>query len=162
MSLLTNSKEFDFYDTAVLYVTTCSDVEASFKNSRRFLECRIMGANPGFEGQDKRYFVKCAEPLRKDGFKLGLYSAEAMVSEHSPFLMTEWFFNELRDDSEMRRQWLKEVEELILGENVPEELKYWQTEVNAIIQELDADIYDIISDIKSDFTADKMKIIKFK
>ena len=93
MSLLTR-KEFDNYDTAVLYVTTCSDVEASFKNSRRFLECKVVGSNPGFNGKDKRYFVQCAEPLRKDGYKLGLYSAEAMVSEYSPFLMSEEFFNE--------------------------------------------------------------------
>lgn len=160
MSLLTR-KEFDNYDTAVLYVTTCSDVEASFKNSRRFLECKVVGSNPGFNGKDKRYFVQCAEPLRKDGYKLGLYSAEAMVSEYSPFLMSEEFFNELKSDSELRRRWLQEVEELILGENIPEGLGYWQNEVNVIIQELDADIHDIISDIKSDFTTGKMEIIRF-
>jgi hypothetical protein len=120
-----------------------------------------MGSNTAFNGQDKRYFVQCAEPLRKSNYKYGLYSAEAMVSEYSPFLMTEEFFDELKGDSEMRRQWLQEVEELILGENVPEELANWQAEVNVIIQDLDADINDIISDIKSDFTTGKMEIIRF-
>lgn len=161
MSLLTN-KDFDFYETAVLYVTTCSDVEASFKNSRRFLECRIIGANLGFGGKDKRYFVQCAEPLRKDVYKLGLFSIEAMVSECSPFLMTEKFFYLLKNNAKLREQWLLEVEELILGETIPEGLENWQAEVSTIIQELDADINDIISDIKSDFTVDKMEIIRFK
>ena len=36
MSLL-GVKKLGVYDFAVLYVTTCSDVDVSFKNSRRFL-----------------------------------------------------------------------------------------------------------------------------
>ena len=160
MSLLIREK-FDYLDRAVLYVTTCSDVDDSFKDSRRFLECRILGVTPKFSGKDSRYRVCCAEALRKEAYKNGLRMDEAMVGENSPFLMTREFFNKLKDDSELREQWLKEIEELILGKNIPEELGYWQEEVSMIIKELDTDAHDVISDIKSDFAADKMEMICF-
>lgn len=159
MSLL-NRKELMEFDTAVLYVTTCSDVEVSFKNSRRFLEARVTKKIPALGGDDARYLVRCAEDLRKDIYKTGLFPSEAMVSEYSPFLMTEEFFNTLKSDSDVREQWLKEVKEMILGENIPEGLEHWQAEVNAIIQAIDADVKDIISDIESDFSVDKMELIR--
>ena len=36
-------------DSAILYITTCSDIETSFEHSRRFLECQIMGKIPSFD-----------------------------------------------------------------------------------------------------------------
>lgn len=161
MSLL-NRKMLMEYDTAVLYVTTCSDVETSFKNSRRFLEARVTRKIQKIGGDDARYLVRCAEDLRKDIYKTGLFPSEAMVSEYSPFLMSEEFFNTLKEDSEVRKQWLKEVEELILGKTIPEGLEHWQSEVNDIIQALGTDVLDVIEDIRADFTPDKMNLIRLK
>ena len=161
MSLLTK-KEFNNYDRAVLYVTTCSDVEASFKNSRRFLECSIMVVVPPIGSCDRRYVVYCAESLREDIYKTGMFPTEAMVSEYSPFLMTKEFFEQLKEDPELREQYLQEVEDLILGTNIPEGLEYWQSEVNMIIKALDANVQDVIDDIRFDFTTDNMKIIPIK
>ncbi len=159
MSLL-GRKELMEYDNVVLYVTTCSDVDVTFKNSRRFLEARVTKKIPKLGDDDARYLVRCAENLRKDIYKTGLFPSEAMVSEYSPFLMTEGFFNTLKEDSEVRRQWLKEVEELILGETIPEGLEHWQAEVNAITEAIGADVRDVISDIESDFSDGKMKLIR--
>lgn len=161
MSLL-GKKELMEFDTVVLYVTTCSDVDVSFKNSRRFLEARVTKKIPELGDDDARYLVRCAEDLRKDIYKTGLFPSEAMVSEYSPFLMSVEFFNTLKENSDVREQWLKEVEEMIMGEVVPEGLEHWQNEVNAIIQALGTDVHDVISDIKSDFSDGKMELIKLK
>lgn len=161
MSLL-GVKKLGVYDFAVLYVTTCSDMDVSFKNSRRFLECGVSSLIPRVGNEDRRYLVRCAESLRKDVYKTGMFPAEAMVSECSPFLMTKEFFEELKSNDELREQWLQEVEALILGECIPEGLEHWQSEVNMIIQALDADVKDIISDIREDFTVEKMEIIPLK
>ena len=161
MSLLVR-KDFGVYDFAVLYVTTCSDVDVSFKNSRRFLECGVSSLISKFRDEDRRYLVRCAEDLRKDVYKNGLFPAEAMVSEYSPFLMTKEFFERLKNDTELREQWLLEVEALILGECIPEGLEHWQSEVNLIIQALDADVQDIIADIRADFTDEKMEMIPLR
>lgn len=161
MSLL-NLKKLGVYDFAVLYVTTCSDVDVSFKNSRRFLECGVSTLVPKIGNEDRRYLVRCAEDLRKDIYKNGLFPAEAIVSEYSPFLMTKEFFEELRADDRLREQYLQEVEALILGKCVPEGLEHWQSEVNLIIRALDADVKDILSDIRADFTVEKMKMIPLK
>lgn len=161
MSLLTR-KEFGVYDFAVLYVTTCSDVDVSFKNSRRFLECGVSTLVPKVGDEDKRYLVRCSEKLRKDFYKTGMFPAEAMVSEYSPFLMTKEFFEELKTNEELREQYLQEIEDLILGESIPEGLEHWQNEVNMIIQALDASVQDVISDIREDFTVEKMEMIPLK
>lgn len=161
MSLL-KVKKLGVYDFAVLYVTTCSDVDASFKNSRRFLECGVSTLIPKVGKEDRRYLVRCAEQLRKDVYKNGLFPAEAMVSEYSPFLMTKEFFKELKANDELREQYLQEIEALILGECIPEGLEHWQSEVNMIIQALDADVKDVLSDIRADFSVEKMEMIPLK
>lgn len=161
MSLLVK-KEFQYFDLAVIYITTCSDVDVSFKNSRRFLECRVMGTIPEINGEDKKYMVRCAEGLRSEQFKNGIFADQAIVSQYSPFLMTEDFFNTLKKDKEIRTQWLKEVEKLIRGENIPEGLEYWQNEVNMIIRELGITVDEAIEDIKSDFSDENMEIVELK
>lgn len=137
-------------------------MDVSFKNTRRFLECGVMGIFPAIDGCDRRYIVRCAENLRKDIYKNGMFPSEAMVSEYSPFLMTKEFFEKLKSDNDMREQWLQEVEELILGKTIPEGLEYWQNEVNLIIQALGADVQDVIDDIRSDFVVERMEMIPIK
>ena len=76
-------------DTAVLYVTTCSDVNPSFKHSRRLLECVVVGKIKGFtRDEDDRYIIRCSEDLRTEHVKTGAYADEAIASKYSPFLMT--------------------------------------------------------------------------
>ena len=106
--------------------------------------------------------MRCAENLRKDIYKNGMFPSEAMVSEYSPFLMTKEFFEKLKSNNDMREQWLQEVEELILGKTIPEGLEYWQNEVNLIIQALGADVQDVIDDIRSDFVVERMEMIPIK
>ena len=161
MSLLAR-KDLHYFDTAILYVTTCSDVDVSFKKSRRFLECKNAGKLLSFGEEDARYHVRCAQRLRRNKYKNGMFPSEAMVSEYSPFLMTEEFFNELKNDPKMREQWLKEVEELILGTTIPEGHEYWHEEVNMIIDELGITPEEAIADIYEDFSPDKMEIIRLE
>ena len=76
-------------ETAVLYVTTCSDVNPSFKHSRRLLECVVVGKIKGFtRDEDDRYIIRCSEDLRTEHVKTGAYADEAIASKYSPFLMT--------------------------------------------------------------------------
>ena len=161
MSLL-GKKDLHYFDNAILYVTTCSDVDVSFKKSRRFLECKVAAEIPSLDGEDERYQLRCAQRLRRNKLKNGMFPFEAQASRYSPFLMTEEFFNELKSGPEMRKQWLKEVEELILGTTIPEGHEYWHNEVNMIIDELGITPEEAIADIYEDFTPDKMEIIRLE
>ena len=151
-------------DSAVLYVTTCSDIDSSFKHSRKFLECHIVGTIYGCDelGLDDRYIVRCAEDIREEPYKGGIYAYEALVSTHSPFLMTWEQFEELRSDYNSLSRWLYEVSNLIMGFNVPEEMANWQHELCKIMLGLGIDDFEeVIKDIKQDFIPGEMEVICF-
>ncbi len=157
-------KNFKKGDSAVLYVTTCSDIESSFAHSRRFLECQIVGKihSTDKEQTDDRYIVRCAEDLREEPYKGGIYAYEALVSVHSPFLMTWEEFEMLRTDPKALNKWLKVVEDLISGFKIPKAMRNWQYELMKIVLGLGIDDTDeVFSDIKEDFVPSGMEVIRF-
>lgn len=157
-------KDLNNGDFAVLYVTTCSDIESSFKYSRRFLECQIMSTICSWDKNemDDRFIVRCSEDIREDPYKGGVYAYEALVSVHSPFLMTWEQFEELNSNPESLRVWLTEVSELIMGLDIPEGLANWQYELCKIMLGLGIDDFEeVISDIKQDFVSGEMEVIRF-
>lgn len=157
-------KEFKNGDLAVLYVTTCSDVDTSFKHGRKFVECYIVGKICSIDKEhlDDRYIVRCAEDLRDESYKGGLYAYEALVNVNSPFLMTTDEFEEYRDNPIAKEDWLEDIGNLIIGFDVPEHLEKWQTEVWDIMLALGIDNADeVFDDIKEDFESGRMDIDRF-
>ena len=151
-------------DSAILYITTCSDIETSFEHSRRFLECQIMGKIPSFDKDkiDDRYIVRCSEDIREDPYKAGLYAYEALVSVNSPFLLTWEEFESLLDDERKRLQYIDEVSDAVLGFKIPKRLQNWQNEVCRILLGLGVDdAWDIVDDIREDFNKERMNVIRF-
>ena len=151
-------------DLAVLYVTTCSDIDSSFKDNRKFLECYVVGTiySSNKDEMDDRYIVRCAEDIREEKYKGGICADEALVSTHSPFLMTWEQFEELRSDYNSLSRWLYEVSNLIMGLNVPEEMANWQRELCKIMLGLEIDDFEeVIKDIKQDFIPGEMEVICF-
>ena len=163
MSMLVE-KDLREGDFAVLYVTTCSDIESSFKYSRRFLECQIMSTIYSWneDEMDDRFIVRCSEDIREDPYKGGVYAFEALVSIHSPFLMTWKQFEELNNNPESLDRWLTEVSDLIMGFDIPEEMANWQDELCRIMLGLGIDDFEeVINDIKQDFISGEMEVICF-
>lgn len=161
---LIKKKAFKTGDPAILYVTTCSDIDSSFKYSRRFLECYIVGKIHSFDKDmmDDRYIVRCAEDIREEPYKGGIYAFEALVSVNSPFLFTRQDYDTYLCNEELRQKYLNEVSDLILGFDVPKHLKHWQNEVCGILLGLGVDdAWGIVEDIRGDFVPDKMKVISF-
>lgn len=151
-------------DSAVLYVTTCSDIDSSFEHSRRFLECHIAGKIASWDKKemDDRYIVRCAEDIRSEPYKGGIYAYEALVSVNSPFLLSWDEFNELNTNPDSLQKWLDEVSDIIMGLDLPERMKNWQFELCKIMLGLGIDDFnEIISDIKEDFIPGGMNVIRF-
>lgn len=151
-------------DSAVLYVTTCSDIDSSFEHSRRFLECHVTGmiASWNKNEMDDRYIICCAEDIRAEPYKGGIYAFEALVSVNSPFLLSWDEFNELNNNPNSLQEWLKEVSDIIMGLDLPERMKNWQHELCKIMLGLGIDDFEeVISDIKEDFIPGEMEVIRF-
>ncbi len=151
-------------DSAVLYVTTCSDIDSSFKYSRKFLECHVIGKICSWnkDEMDDRFIVRCAEDIREDPYKGGIYAFEALVSTHSPFLLTWEQFEELNSNPESLSEWLVEVSDLIMGFDIPEGMSNWQYELCKIMLGLGIDDFEeVIADIKQDFIPGEMEVIRF-
>lgn len=151
-------------DSAVLYVTTCSDIDSSFKYCRRFLECQVVGVICSWRKSelDDRYIVRCAEDLRDEPYKGGIYAYEALVSAHSPFLFTWKEFEKLKSNPKNLQNWLDSVEDLMMGFDVPSRMRNWQMEVCRIMLGLGIDdASGIIADIREDFSPEKMRVISF-
>lgn len=152
-------------DLAVLYVTTCSDIDSSFKHARKLVECRIVSRIRSFDDKryDDRFIVCCAEDLREEPFKAGLYAYEALVNVNSPFLMTWEEFNEYSSDPELLSRWIDNVGSIISGVNVPAYLQNWQREVRKIMSRLgNMEYEDVMSDIMEDFIPGEMKVYRFQ
>lgn len=161
---LIRRKAFKKGDPAILYVTTCSDIDTSFEHSRRFLECIITGKIYSYDKDtmDDRYIVRCAEDIREEPYKGGIYAYEALVSVNSPFLFPYEDFEKYRCNDDLRYRYLNEACDLILGFNVPKHLRNWQNEVCKILLGLGIDdAWGIVDDIREDFVSDKMEIIRF-
>lgn len=158
MSLLTR-KDLKDYERAVLFVTSFSDLDVGLKDFHQFLECGVMATVPQIGDCDRRYVVYCAEDLREAFYKNGMFSREAMVSEWSPLLMAKKFFEQLKEDDALREQFLQELEELILGTNIPEGLEYWRKELIMIIEALGISVQEVIDDIRAHFTPEKMEMV---
>jgi hypothetical protein len=111
---------------------------------------------------DDRYIVRCAEDIREEPYKGGIYAFEALVSVNSPFLFTRQDYDTYLCNEELRQKYLNEVSDLILGFDVPKHLKHWQNEVCGILLGLGVDdAWGIVEDIRGDFVPDKMKVISF-
>lgn len=157
-------KSFKKGDLAILYVTTCSDIETSFEHSRRFLECQIMGKIHSLdkESMDDRYIVRCSADIREDKYKAGLYADEALVSVNSPFLLTQEEFEQYSGDDELRHKYLNEVSDAVLGFSIAKRLKNWQNEVCKILLGLGVDdAWNIVEDIREDFNPERMIVVRF-
>lgn len=140
-------------DTAVLYVTTCSDVNPSFKHSRRLLECVVVGKIKGFtRDEDDRYIIRCSEDLRTEHVKTGAYADEAIASKYSPFLMTWEEYENYKKDAALLSRWISETTSILMGYNVPAHLRNWQNEVIKIMDDLGIEAKDAVSDIMDDFS----------
>lgn len=150
-------------DTAVLYVTTCSDVNPSFKHSRRLLECVVIGRIRGFSrDEDDRYIIRCSEDLRTEHVKTGAYADEAIVSKYSPFLMTWEEYNRYEEDKALQSRWISETTNILMGFDVPVHLRNWQNEVTKIMKDLGIEAKDAVADIIDDFSPKSgLKVIAF-
>lgn len=151
-------------DSGVLYVTTCSDIDSSYRYCRRFLECQVIGVicSMNKKEQDDRYIVRCSEDLRDEPYKGGLYAYEALVSAHSPFLFTWREYEKLTENPDHLQKWLIGIEDLINGFDVPKRLHNWQAEVCKIMLGLGIDdASGVISDIREDFSPGKMEVVRF-
>ena len=140
-------------DDAVLYVTTCSDVDTSLKHSRRFLECCVVGKINSYDKNevDDRFIIRCSENLREELVRNGAFSDEALVSINSPFLMNWEEFNGYKENPRKLNKWLSEISDILSGKYVPEHLKNWQKETCRIMAKLGVDADEAISDIVDDF-----------
>ena len=146
-------------DNAVLYVTTCSDVDTSLKHSRRLLECCVIGKIDSYDLNevDDRYIIRCSERLREEPVRNGAFPDEALVSFNSPFLMKWEEFNSMMESSEKLNRWLSEVSDILSGKRVPAHLKNWQKETSRIMAKLGIDADEAISDIVDDFLPENGK-----
>ena len=160
---LIKKKVFKKNDLAILYVTTCSDIDSNLEHSRRFLECFIKCKVPSFDKEtDDRYIVCCSENIREEAYKGGLFADEALVSAYSPFLFSWNDFEKLRSDDDLRHSYLNETSNMILGFKVPKHLKNWQNELCRILLGLGKDdAWGSVEDIREDFKPDRMKVIRF-
>lgn len=150
---LIGEKKLKVGETAVLYVTTCSDVNPSFKHSRRLLECVVIGKIKGFSrDEDDRYIIRCSEDLRTDHVKTGAYADEAIASKYSPFLMTWEQYNEYKNDPALLSRWISKTTNILMGYDVPAHLRNWQNEVTRIMNDLGIEAKDAVSDIVDDFS----------
>ena len=146
-------KKLKVGDTAVLYVTTCSDVNPSFKHSRRLLECVVVGKIKGFtKDEDDRYIIRCSEDLRTDPVKTGAYADEAIASKYSPFLMTWEEYNTYRENPALLSRWISETTNILMGYDVPAHLRNWQNEVTTIMSDLGIKANDAVADVIEDFS----------
>ena len=146
-------KKLKVGETAVLYVTTCSDVNPSFKHSRRLLECVVVGKIKGFtRDEDDRYIIRCSEDLRSEHVKTGAYADEAIVSKFSPFLMTWEEYEEYKKDAALLSRWISETTNILMDYDVPVHLRNWQNEVTKIMEDLGIEAKDAVSDILDDFS----------
>ena len=146
-------KKLKVGDTAVLYVTTCSDVNPSFKHSRRLLECVVVGNIKGFtRDEDDRYIIRCSEDLRTDHVKTGAYADEAIASKYSPFLMTWEEYNAYRENPALLSRWISETTNILMGYDVPAHLRNWQNEVTTIMSDLGIKANDAVADVIEDFS----------
>lgn len=146
-------KKLKVGDTAVLYVTTCSDVNASLQHSRRLLECMVIGKIKGFSrDEDDRYIIRCAEDLRTERVKAGAYADEAIASKYSPFLMTWEEYNNYKNDPALLSRWISETTNVLMGYEVPIHLRNWQNEVTKIMSDLKIEASSAVADILDDFS----------
>ena len=159
--LLPRERELDYFDRAVLPITSFSDINESFKNNRRFLECIVSGKIMSVNGEDERYQVRCAEDLRDEPYSNGMFPQEAQPSIFSPLLMTWGRFDRIKNDPFFRRRWLKELEEAIVGTVVPKELKNWHKEANQLIIAQGMTVEEAIADLYEDFSPDRMNVIRY-
>ena len=156
-------KKLKVGNTAVLYVTTCSDVDASFKHSRRLLECLVIGKIRGLSrDEDDRYIIRCSEDLRSERVKTGAYADEAIVSKYSPFLMTWEEYNSYKEDPALLSKWISDTTNVLKGYEVPAYLRNWQNEVTKIMSDLGIEAEDAVYDIICDFSPKRgMDVITF-
>ena len=146
-------KKLKVGDTAVLYVPTCSDVNPSFKHSRRLLECVVVGKIKGFtKDEDDRYIIRCSEDLRTDHVKNGAYADEAIAIKYSPFLMTWEEYNTYRENPALLSRWISETTNILMGYDVPAHLRNWQNEVTTIMSDLGIKANDAVADVIEDFS----------
>ena len=151
-------------ENAVLYVTTCSDVDTCLKYHRRMLECCVVGKIDSYDKSevDDRYIVRCSEHLRDEQVRNGAFSDEALVSINSPFLMKWDEYNSYMEDREKLNKWLSEVSDILSGKHVPPFLKNWQKETKRIMAKLGIDANEAISDIVDDFLPENgMEVVCF-
>lgn len=162
--LITSERKLRVGDSAVLYVTTCSDIDSSFRFCRRFVECQIIGQIVSRDKKelDDRYIIRCSENLRDEPYKGGLYAYEALVSVHSPFLFTWREFDRLKNNPKDLQKWLDGFSDMMLGYDVPKHMHNWKAEAHKIMLGLGIDEIDgVVMDIESDFTPETMQVIRF-
>lgn len=146
-------KNLQVGDMAVLYVTTCSDVDASLENSRCIVECQVIGKLPAWDkATDDRYIVRCAKNLRDRKVVNGSGPNEALVSKFSPFLMTWEEYQNYTEDPILLSRWLSDVSQILMGYDVPDYMLNWQTEAANIMEELEVEPKDVVCNVMDDFS----------
>lgn len=142
-------------DIAVLYVTSCSDINPWMQHHRFFTECIVTGIIT--ESDEVRYIISCAEELRPEPVFGGLFSWEAIVSQNSPFLMSKAEYNRYMSDPKLLEALLLEYEHILSGEKVQPRLRKWQKDALAVINRMSMSVDKVISDIREDFLPDSRK-----
>ena len=153
-----SEKKLKAGDEGILYVTSCSDINPWMQYNRGFTEFRVRVVIPSMDKDgDTRYLISCAEDLRDEPIFGGLYSYEALVSSHSPFLMTKEEYHDFMNDTKLLDKLLSEYEHILRGHPVQSRLKNWQKEVRKVNSRLCMGVDKVISDIREDFLPETRK-----
>ena len=156
-SILTE-KDLRIGDIAVLYVTSCSDVNPWMQYNRGFTECYVKSIIPSADKNgEKRYLIVCADKLRDEALFGGLYNDEAVVSSRSPFLMTKREYEKYMSDATLLNKLLDEYAHILKGGKVPKHLRKWQVDTLSVMHRLGMGAEKVISDIKNDFLPESRK-----
>ena len=139
-------------DIAVLYVTSCSDVNPWMQYNRGFTECCVKSIIPSADRNgEQRYLIVCADKLRDEVLFGGLYNDEAVVSSNSPFLMTQREYERYMNDEALLEKLLDEYANVLKGGKVPKYLRSWQADTLQVMYRLGMGAEKVIADVRNDF-----------
>lgn len=149
-------------DAALLYISPCSDVDASFEHSRRFIECLVEDIPQRWSDDvDYKYRMHFADKVRENETKNGADLREALVSIYSQFLFTWEEFGKMKSSKEYREQRLQKIASALRGEEVEEPLRNWQQEHLRNIKDRKLDVEQLIENIRDDFEDINTPVVLF-